>query len=278
MKQRHNPWIKTSLAWRWVKYWKEPARPLKQELKYIKDLALRIKMKSKNPQVLILGSTSEYRDLMIDLGIKATVVDFWPENYRILSHRMKHFKQYKNYEIYMRSKWQILNVGEKFDLVIGHFALNVIPFGQWEKIIKNIRKHLKDSGVFLTNCWVRFDNQIPNIKEIVDEYQKRWKDKYGLWQAMMAKLYLSAYDVNKEWMTYPELSQIIENSYKEKMLLEKDYKDYLQMGYKYYNFRLVIPNKKMVIELFKKYFNLKKLVYFDYPCYKYMPDFYLVNK
>lgn len=278
IKQKHNPWLKTSLAWRWVKYWKEPARPLKQELNYIKELLRRMKRKGENPQVLILGSTSEYRDLMIDSGLRATVVDFWSENHHILSHKMRHFKHYKRREIYVKQKWQEINIGRKFNLIIGHFALNVNVFSQWEAILKSIQKHLKKDGIFFTNCWVRLSNKKPDFKKVIDEYNKRWKNKYSLWLAMMPKIYFSAYNVKNEWMAYQDLCQVFERAYQDKLVSQKDYHDYLNMGYKYFDFRLVIPDRGKVIRLFKKHFKIKRIIYFDYPCSRYMPDFILARR
>lgn len=273
---KNNEWIKNSFAWKWVKYWRQPTRPIDQELGYIKGLLLKMMQKGAKPQVMILGSTSEYRDLLIDLGLRGTIVDFSKENYHILSQKMKHRDHYQNYEYFVKQPWQKIKIDRKFNLVLGHFVLGINPLNQWSIILKNVKRQLKNNGAFLTTSWVRLNNEKSNLKQVVNEYKKKWEEKYSLWEAMTTKIYLTAYNLAKEYMAYEDLCKVIEEGYKQGLISQKDYKYYLNCGFKEFDFKLVIPLQKKALELFNKYFPEVKIIYFkDYPSYLYMPLFAL---
>ncbi|MBI3274336.1 MAG: hypothetical protein HYZ69_04290, partial [Candidatus Colwellbacteria bacterium] len=75
-------WTKT-IADTW-NLWTPPDRPSQGELAEY-EAALRAIIKTKkNPQLLVLGSTSEFRDLAARYKVECTVVEYRPDNYDIL--------------------------------------------------------------------------------------------------------------------------------------------------------------------------------------------------
>lgn len=272
---KNNDWIKSNFAWCWVKFWQPPARPIPQELAYIKKvLEKQIRKKGANFSVLVLGSTSEYRDLLINLGCKATVVDFSRENYQILSEKMEHKQDYTKWENFIQNRWQNLDFHEKFDLVLGHFIFGVNPLQEWPDILKGIKQVLKTNGLFMTTSWIRLKKDKLDLKNILEIYKKKWTQKYDLWAAMMAPLFLCAYNAQEEYMAYKDLAEIIEKAWQKGEITQGDYQHFINCGFKEFDFKLTIPLEDKTSDLFSKHFRKVKKVYFkDYPSYQYIPLF-----
>lgn len=280
-KIKGNEWEKSSFAWRWVKFWKPPGRPIPQELQYIKKfLSEMITKKDRQINVMVLGSTSEYRDLLIDFGCHATIVDFSEENYHILSQKMKAKENYKKIERFEKQYWQTLYSKKKFkqnfDLVLGHIVFNVNRFNQWPNILKSVRYTLKDDGVFLTTSAVRLLNKKLNLSQVVKEYNQKWAKKYDFWRAMKLPVFLCAYNLKRNYMAYPDLCRVIDDGYQKGIITAKDYRYFVNCGFKDFDFKIIIPLESKTMVLFKKYFNKVKKIYFDdAPSYRYIPFFIL---
>jgi hypothetical protein len=276
-----NLWVKDkkeSYAQRWVKYWQPPARPVPQEIDFLRNFIPKLQKKQKVLDVMILGSTSEYRDLMFELGIKPTIVDLSKENYKILSEKMEHRDSYENNETFVEQKWQEINVGKKFDIVLGHFALTVNPFEIWEQIFDAIQSHLKKGGLFITNNWITGDEAV-TVDDIIREYDEKWQKEYTFFGAMMPKIYIAARDEKDGKTTFAAVAEMIDAIYDDGKISEKNYQDFENLGYRHFNSSLFISSEEKFRQGVEKYFIIKDKVILDpYPNAYLMPEWILEKK
>lgn len=266
-----------TFAERWVKYWKAPGRPIPQEIDFLRKLISEKQKGGDDTDVLILGSTTEYRDLMFELGIKPTVVDLSEENYKILSKALKHYENYQDHEFFVEQKWQEISIDKKFDIVLGHFALTVNAFDTWDKILKSIHKHLKDDGLFITNNWIS-DGQKMSIDDIIKEYNEKWRKQYLLFGSMLPKIYEIVRNEKGE-IHYPSICEIIDAAYGEGKISDEDYRYYINIGVKDFNFALYISSEEEFRQFVEKYFIIQDKVILDpYPNAYLMPEWVLKRK
>lgn len=97
-----------------------PSRPSNSELsiysEYLKNKQKELKRKV---DILVLGSTTEFRDWGYENNCNVSVVDYCREYYSKISNGLK----YKNSnEVVYFKKWQEMNFSNQFDIVIGDLA------------------------------------------------------------------------------------------------------------------------------------------------------------
>ena len=264
-------------AERWAKYWKAPGRPTPQEIDFLRDFISK-KQQSGNVDVLILGSTTEYRDLMFELGIKPTIVDISLKNYKTLSQALKHGDDYQNRETFFEQKWQEISIDKKFDIVLGHFALGVNPFDTWKKVLRSVHDHLKDGGLLITNNWINDGNKM-TIDDVAKEYKEKWQKEHTLFGSMMPKIFLTARNEKNE-VHYPDLCNIIDQAHIQGKISDEDYKYYEDSGFQGRdNFVLFIPSEEEFRQLVGEYFTIQEKVILEpYPNAYLMPEWVLQKK
>lgn len=276
-----NLWVKDqedSFPERWVKYWKAPASPVPEEIEFLREFIKTKQTENPDLQVMILGSTSEYCDLMFEFNIKPTVVDLSKENHEILSKRMTHYNEYKENEEFLEQKWQEIKTDKKYDLVIAHFALTVNPFDLWDDIFRSIHAVLNAGGIFITNNWIKAESQ-PKIEDIIKEYNEKWQGKYSLFGSMMPKIYLASQNPETDEIPFTSVCRLVDDAYSEKLVLEEDYQIYQDMAYRNFKFSMFISSEEKFKNYLEPYFSVKDRVILNpYPNAALMPEWVLAKK
>lgn len=153
----------TSCAYQYWKGIQPPIRPSENVLKYIFP---------KIPQgsnVLILGSTPEYRRLCHVKNCKVTVVDESLDIYNNMTPLVKH----KGKELFIQKKWQLIHFIQEFDIILADGSLNMLSFDEVPIIIKNIQHALKPQGCFLLRIQYQHPSKFPDVKSII----RHWREK-----------------------------------------------------------------------------------------------------
>ena len=149
---------KVGLVQHW-KYYLPPARASPSDLEFIKNKILEKISKydgdKSKVNVLVLGSTSEYRNLCGELGISCYCFDFSKYNHEYLGKEVKN----KPKEVFVEGNWldgipKVLKKedkglkGEKFDIILADNVLNVTVRKQHQALFATISKLLKEGGLF----------------------------------------------------------------------------------------------------------------------------------
>ncbi len=212
-------WTKT-IADTW-NLWTPPDRPSPGELaEYETVLQAIIKIK-KNPQLLVLGSTSEFRDLAAKYKVGCTVVEYCRDNYEILGSLMRR-KKYQEHLVV--GDWRTVKMSKKFDLIIGDFCFGVVPKADHPKFIKNIARLLKPDGQCMLKTFVRYDAERGDLAASLAWYRK-YKKHRPILESIMAPMFKYAYNFKKEEGTFPQVWNNFVTLFKQKKMTraELDY-------------------------------------------------------
>lgn len=150
VKNFSQPWKKMADIWDTLT---SPSRPSLQEIKIYKkstDAVLRGRGRKK---VLVVGSTPELRDLVASYpNVQVSIVDI---NLEMMLAMTELMKKKNPEEIWVRANWLEAPFPEKyFDLIIGDFTFENLPFELHGNFYKNIQTWLKDSGRYVERVMV----------------------------------------------------------------------------------------------------------------------------
>ncbi len=179
----------TEANWQETKadYWKElpaPARPWPSEVAWFEKYALEKKKEGKL-DVLILGSTVEFRSMLHKNGMNVHIVDFSEEFFHVLS---KQPMEHKGEETFYEDNWLTMNLGKQFDLIFGDWVPGVLHTSQYDQFFQNIVNHLKDDGLFIGREAL-FPTEDTDLEKALERHYKEWEGKYSLYETTLPFLY-----------------------------------------------------------------------------------------
>ena len=192
-------WTKT-IADTWSK-WTPPDRPSPGELKIYDEALRQILKRNPKPKVMVLGSTSEFRDLYAKYKLPCTVVDYSRDNYFALGTLMKR-KAYN--ETLITGDWRTFKPKEKYDLILGDYCVNVLPKKDQAKFIRHMADILSPDGLCMLKTFVRYDSERPDLAEALKFYRTKMKRRPIL-ETLMAPMFKSVYDFKKEETLFTDL-------------------------------------------------------------------------
>jgi SAM-dependent methyltransferase len=205
-------------SWDYAKLWDKfpvPARPSKEELSYLKKELSRLK----EPKVLILGSTIEYRSLCKKLGIFPYVADFDKSHYDILT---SYSKEKFPSEHFIKIDWLKLNESNKYDAILGHRAFNVIGKRVVRKFFENMYHALKPGGVFYCKGNIIYKKQKGSLLSLIKKYNSKRRNNYPLFSYIEVELYFHCADKNS-YIDYPKARKLMSSLHKNGSIPNKEY-------------------------------------------------------
>lgn len=266
---------RTEFARAWVKYWVPPARPTPSELKKTRELIVAYRKKHPDASVLILGSTSEYRDMMVELGIIPTIVDFSNENFRILSGAMKYRRVRQKLVI---ADWRTMRLGKKFDIILGEAAINVVPKPDWEKFLSSVTRHLKAGGLYIAKTWIRPSNTLPKITPALIRRWRKQIPKTNFLAIAKGALYLAVYDLRRDRAFMRDLYPFIKNLFHRGAITKSEWMAYHRLGTEHTPFSFVFPLRKDLERRYRHHFRIKAVRFCPYYLRQYHPLYVLTTK
>ena len=157
---------------------KAPSRPSKSEIDIYGEYFELVKKKKSStiaPNVLILGSTVEFRQLAYSKGFVVYVIDYSQDYYEEISKEID--PQIKEKETFIHANWlQMANIlGQEeiqFDIIIGDLAVGNVSPNCLSTFFDNIEKLLSSDGLFLGKSVYKFSNDNTNKEQIIDKLKK----------------------------------------------------------------------------------------------------------
>lgn len=171
----------------WSKLWQEvepPGRPSEKELIFWNEKLENFG--SAVPQVLILGSTPEFRDFFASKNIPITLLEANEVMYREMS---KLRKKPGGQETLVLGNWleaaSLLDT-HRFDFVLGDIPHCNLRFADWPKFFENVHGVLKPGGFFLVSTILYDYPERQSIEEMFQKYEQtpeRFHDfKNRIWE------------------------------------------------------------------------------------------------
>jgi SAM-dependent methyltransferase len=154
MKKQYNPiWEKQQSNW-WAYFWggvKSPWRPSKKEILFFKNFIKKLLNKKKYLEVLILGSTPEFRDMLFGLrGVKVTLIDLNLTAKKGMDQLCRISDKKEKLIIGDWLKMNHLLPHHYFDVVMNDEGFENVDLKKHDLLYCNIAKALKPDGYFLS--------------------------------------------------------------------------------------------------------------------------------
>ncbi|MBW2982499.1 class I SAM-dependent methyltransferase, partial [Candidatus Woesearchaeota archaeon] len=125
--------------------------------------------KISNPDILIFGCTYNYRKLLAKYKLFATMVDITREMYKINTEAIKNIKRK---EKFIEANWLTVRLKKKYDLILGDFVTSNVPLSKRNKFLENVKRHLKDNGLFITRIY-NTPKKLISEKEFLKYYKNK---------------------------------------------------------------------------------------------------------
>lgn len=205
-------------SWDYAQIWDKfpvPARPSKEELEFLEKEISSVP----NAEVLILGSTIEYRSMCKRLGIAPHVADFERSNYEILTSYAK--EKFEN-ERFLEVDWLDIEDENKYDVIIGHRAINVVGKEVLQRFFERMLKALKPGGIFYCKGNILYSDEKDQFNELVDEWAFKKDREYPLFSYLEVNLYFHTADKDG-YVIYPKAREVVDQLLKDKRCSQEDY-------------------------------------------------------
>jgi SAM-dependent methyltransferase len=212
----------TEATWSYAELWDKypiPARPDSEELD-IEEKTIRGTQKNlKDLNLMILGSTIEYRSLAKKLGTTPYVVDFARGNFDSLtSYSSERFEN----EHFVEEDWLKIKFTNFFDFILGHRPFNVIRHDQVGELFKRMYLSLKNGGIFFCRGNVRFKEDRDRLDEIIEKWGKSKNRKYPLFSYIEVALYARCGD-DEGYLNYPKARSTAKEWFEKGKISKTDY-------------------------------------------------------
>lgn len=250
MSKKQKTWTQ-QLAESWDK-WHAPDRPSPGELKVYEEYLKNILKKKKRPNVMVLGSTSELRDLYAKYKLSCSVVDYREENYEAMGLLMKR-KKFK--EKLIQKDWRTIRTKEKYDLILGDYCFNVLSKKDQAKFIKNISRMLKPDGLCMIKTFVRYDSDRGDLAKSLHYYRTKKKHRPIL-ETIMAPMFKYSYDFKKEECSFPNVWKKFVKLYKNDKMKKEEYDYFSSLHLKDIPLKVYIPHIQDILKFIEENSNL----------------------
>ena len=247
------------LPWniRFAKAWEKmmpPARPNKGELRIIDKIIK--SSKKKDMKILILGCTAEFRDLIAKNNSTSYCVDINPNLFNALKYLMK---EKPKKEVFIASDWINIKTKEKFDLILGHQSLNMLPVEKWDSVMKSINNILTKDGkvALITTLRLPKDSKLNPIDGFI-KYRKSTIKNKKVFEEAHLYVVIGCYNKFKRYLSLGEWRDEVKDLFKKKMISKKERDDYLN-HIAQSKLILYVPLIKSFKDIVKKYFTTEKI-------------------
>lgn len=143
-----------------------PGRPCASDLRFIEAYVGALDSGAK---ALILGSTPEFRDMMMGYGIETTCVDYAPASFERFKAHMKHRDESR----LVNADWREMSLDGKYDVILGDLSFNMLPAKDWGGVTAKLAGALEKGGRAFQRLYMRVPGAYPDFGEAVREHAER---------------------------------------------------------------------------------------------------------
>lgn len=243
-----------ALAWR--KY-PPPVRPSRVEQKFYENYIVKTLKKNPKARILILGSTPEFRDLILKHGSTPICCDLNPEVFNTLKSLMKR----RGKEKFILSNWLKLKNKNKFDLIIGHQVFNMLPLNRQALLARAIAKNLKAGGLFVHSIVMKSKKRF-NVLNGFKRYRrlsKKLKTPVPIFPCIYPDLVL-AISQRKGFYTPKGCLKLVDNLYWKGLITKNERSDCVKI-IPPSDLKVYVPTKRQIEKTIKRYFQTLSIYY-----------------
>lgn len=240
-----------------------PSRPTISEIciytKYTHELQEKL---NRRLDILILGSTPEFRDWAFEENMKVTVIDGNIDYHNEISRELRHKSIIDEQEERLVVKrWEDMDFDNEFDIIIGDLAIGNIQPNKLEQFIVNVQKGLRRGGLFLgKSFFVPKGYKTTTPEELVKNYYSQGS-YYHPYSFLVFDLTMYCIDKNNMLdfkVMYDELIKLK----KENLITDETMSHFEGIGWDTeMKFKFHVPKVEDYEDLINKYMNIKNVEY-----------------
>jgi len=263
---------KIGLVHHW-KYYLPPARASPSDLEFIKNKILekinKYQGDKSKVKLLVLGSTSEYRNLCGEMGITCYCFDFSEYNFEYLGKEVKNIPE----EIFVEGNWlddipKELEL-EKFDIILADNVLNITVREHHQALFETISRLLKEDGLFMPRSFIKEKGERITPEEVIKKYREEGSKK-PLFTWIGWDLYVAAYEVaahkeGRDHIFVKEIWKFLVELHEKKLITDDELAEFNKLSLEDRNFYFYIPVKEELDESLKEKFEIKEIYYATEP-------------
>ena len=215
-----------------VHYWRAyvpPSRPSRFDLDLCTQYASEIKTRfHRQPRVLILGSTNEFRDWAFEESCDVTVIDNSEGFHAAISDDRK-YKRAQERVVFRN--WEDIQFAEEFELIVGDLVIGNIAPNNVELVIGKIKNALVPGGVFISKSYFFNPNRpFKSLNDVFSAYEASQKlnDPFPL---LAYDLTVAAMDDKTFFMTFNKMHELVKNAHEQGRLSDKTMERYKEFGW-----------------------------------------------
>jgi hypothetical protein len=240
-----------------AKAWKimpSPARPSSGEMKifekYLDNQSLN---RRTNLNVLILGSTPEFRDYCHEKLFDVTCVDI---NEPIYLAMILLQKTANPEEHFINANWLTFDSQTKFDAIIGDAVTAMLPLDKYRQFFRNLSAHLAINGQLILRVPYQNLNCLISPEQMMQNYRKLKKQsRINIYTATYNYLAMNYLNKQNSKVSLAVLYTKIKELYEKKIILSGEFKE-LKRFYENLTLELSYPTEKYFNSTYKDYFRL----------------------
>ncbi|GHU48885.1 hypothetical protein FACS1894127_0550 [Clostridia bacterium] len=262
------------LAQTWDKYL-PPIRPYGEEIEvfrtWIQDY---VDCENRAPDILILGSTPELRDLVSEFKIIPTVVDFSSDNY----FAMGTLRSTQTKEVFIESDWMELEEKSQFDLILSEAALNVVDAASSKTLYSKCNNFLRTGGKLFAKNWLRTTNKPYAVEYLIEASRSVPTFKFGFYSSVCIPLMLCFYDYCNEEIQLKAFRNCCKNLFDEGFITQCEWETIAVHKYEKVDLQLYIPSIFDFINDITDYFYIDQVCDVGIGFSEYHPMFKLTRR
>lgn len=257
-------------------YWNfvPPARPSSSELcictSHLRKIQKRLNRKV---DLLVLGSTTEFRDWGFEQYLNVSVIDYSRVYHNEVNKTRRHGNRNEKL-IYQR--WQDMKFFNHFDIIAGDSVIFNLNKADTDIVLKNIYQALRKRGIFITKSVFKGDKKVGDIESIFKNYYEKYSH-YNPVTSVLYDLNMCYRDNKNETVNYCQIFEHIKSLYASRKINKDTFNVFKQYRWYEFDFNLYIPTFESWENSIIKYFKQYKKLYSDDLYSKDMP-LYILQK
>lgn len=217
------------------RYWRAyvpPCRPSRFDLDVCSAVVAQVRRWRPHctPNVLILGSTNEFRDWAFEEHCSVTVVD----NSRQFHVAISDDRRYKrSRERLVVQSWETLDLPQRFDLALGDLVVGNVAPSEVAAVLQNVYRALRPRGTFITKSFFaragiarRGRDVFPLLRRIEELHPL--EDPFP---HMVYALTLAAVDRHSGMLSFPAMYALLERAFERGYVSARVLRRYRELGW-----------------------------------------------
>ncbi len=233
-----------------------PLRPSAADLKVYRKLLKHCLVKDGVTNVLVLGAVPEIRDLLGRFYTAVTVVG----GDKKLVKALTSLRRSQSRETIVIAPWQRIPLSNKYDVVIGDLALNLLPPRSSGTVLIRIAKLLRAGGHFIHRT-MAFHQQAPvALVKLLADWRRGKINTSEFWWLTSVYSNLASFDRKRMVNQERKFIQLMQQLYEDKILTRSEMHklDRFALG-----IDLAILPQKQWEQMLSQYFIIKKITKSD---------------